>query len=360
MDTRDSGLDGVAGAQVGRMVPGLSVVVADTDDVRLARAFGAADIGSATPMTPDSICNWFSMTKLVTATAAVQLADRGRLDLDTPVCALYEPLSMLHPVERARRVTTRHLLSHSAGLANPLPLRWVHLAGLPGPERGRFVEGLLGRHRRLRFDPGARPSYTNLGYLVVGEVIAQAAGETFEQYVSRNVLDPLGMTSTGFAVTDGNRWATPYQRWFTVLGALTPLLVPRALLGPKLGRFRAFHHFYLDGAAYGGLVGPATDAARFLRAHLRDGELDGTRVLSADAARSMRTIVVRGRHLEVGLGWFRRGKVDSRDFVEHLGGGAGFWNCLRVYPGAGAGAVVMGNATSYDHDAIIEAARHER
>jgi CubicO group peptidase (beta-lactamase class C family) len=135
-----------------------------------------------------------------------------------------------------------------------------------------------------------------------------------------------------------------------------PALIPRAILGPRRGRFRELHHFYVNGAAYGGLVGPADDAARFLRAHLRDGELDGTRILSPEAARSMRDIVARGRNFEVGLGWFRRGKDRPDDYVEHLGGGAGFWTCLRVYPEAGRGVVVMGNATTYDHEAIVAAA----
>jgi CubicO group peptidase (beta-lactamase class C family) len=83
-------LEDVANAQVGPVVPGISTVVVDPDRIRLARAFGYADVGRATPMTPESICNWFSMTKLVTATAAVQLADRGELDLDAPVHELYE------------------------------------------------------------------------------------------------------------------------------------------------------------------------------------------------------------------------------------------------------------------------------
>ena len=90
-----------------------------------------------------------------------------------------------------------------------------------------------------------------------------------------------------------------------------------------------------------------------------DGELDGVRILSTNAARAMRTIVAHGRRIEVGMGWFRRGKVRSADFVEHLGGGAGFWTCMRIYPEAGFGAVVMGNATSYDHGAIVDAALAE-
>ena len=140
------------------------------------------------------------------------------------------------------------------------------------------------------------------------------------------------------------------------------VLTPSNLLGFKtiglrnFGRFRALRHFYVDGASYGGLVGPASDAARFMRAHLRDGELDGERILSAEAARAMRVIAARGPRIEVGMGWFRRGKVRPSDFVEHLGGGAGFWTCLRIYPETGMGCVVMGNATTYDHSSVIDAA----
>jgi CubicO group peptidase (beta-lactamase class C family) len=177
--------------------------------------------------------------------------------------------------------------------------------------------------------------------------------------VRRNEFDPIGMIDTGFVVGDERRWATPCQRRLTALGAFLPLLIPRELLGPRHGRFRAFHHFYVDGAAYGGLVGPPTDAIRFRRAHLADGQLDGVCMLSPDAARSMRMIVARGRDLEVGLGWARRGKVRATEFVEHLGGGAGFSNCLRAYKDAGLGVVTMGNATSYDRDAIIKAAPAE-
>ena len=354
--TRELGLDATARAQVGRAVPGLAVIAADADGIRVEQGFGLADLGRRDDMTPQSVCNWFSMTKLVTATAVVQLADQGRLDLDAPIIGSYEALAMLRPADRVRTITARHLLSHSSGLANPLPLRWVHRADQPGPDRTRFVERLLERNRRVRFAPGAKAAYTNLGYLVLGEVVTHVSGESFEDYVRSHVLEPLGMTSTGFAVTDPATWATPYQRRFTALGALLPLLIPRPILGLRQGRFRALRHFYVDGAAYGGLVGPATDAARFLRADLGDGELDGTRILSTEATRAMRVIVAHGRRIEVGMGWFRRGKVRSADSVEHLGGGAGFWTCLRVYPEAGLGAVVMGNATSYGHNAIVDAA----
>jgi hypothetical protein len=73
----------------------------------------------------------------------------------------------------------------------------------------------------------------------------------------------------------------------------------------------------------------------------------------------MRRSIASGRKLQVGLGWFRRGRRPDPRFVEHLGGGAGFWSCMRIYPDHGFGVVIMGNATAYDHHAIVEALLRE-
>jgi CubicO group peptidase (beta-lactamase class C family) len=105
-------------------------------------------------------------------------------------------------------------------------------------------------------------------------------------------------------------------------------------------------------------VGSLDDAARFLRMHVNDGELDGVRVLTARSAREMREITCRGARFDLGLGWFRPAKQRNADpaFVEHLGGGAGFFNVLRVYPTRGVGVAVMGNTTSYDIDSVARLA----
>ena len=115
-------------------------------------------------MSPDGACNWFSMTKIATATTAMILVDRGALDLDAPVA---DHLGDLWPATFAE-VRVRHLLNHSSGLRNPVPIRWVHRAGEPVPDARRFLERLLAKQRRPRFAPGSRAAYSNVGYLARG------------------------------------------------------------------------------------------------------------------------------------------------------------------------------------------------
>ena len=337
-------------------VPGVAVAVVDADGVRESAAVGMADLAEGRPASPDMVCPWFSMTKIATATAAMQLAEGGELDMDAPVAPLVPEMRHLRPASDAGRITTRHLLSHSAGIANPIPVSWIHRPSEPAPDPAAFLDGLLSKHGKLRFAPGATSRYSNLGVLIAGAAMARAAEEPFADVIGHRVLEPLGMASTGFTYSPDMqaRAATGHHpRW-------SPLryLLKRWVIGHPAGRWIALNPFLLDGQAYGGLLGPVTDAARFARMHLRDGELDGVRVLEPSSVREMRDIRFRGRHIDVGLGWFR--PSSARDaavpFVQHLGGGAGFYNVLRIYPTRGIGIVVMGNATKYDIDAVVAAA----
>jgi CubicO group peptidase (beta-lactamase class C family) len=296
------------------------------------------------------------MTKIATATAAMQLAERGLLDLGAPVVAHVPEMRHLRPASDAARITTRHLLSHSAGLANPIPVGWIHRPDERGPDPAAFLDGLLSKHGKLRFVPGTTSRYSNLGVLVVGAVMANLTGEPFADLVRRGLLEPLEMGSTGFTYSPDMRAraATGYHP------RRSPMryLLKRWVIGRPVGRWISLNPFLLDGQAYGGLLGPVTDAARFVQMHLGDGELDGVRVLEAGSVREMRDIRFQGKHIDFGLGWFRPSSARgaAAPFVQHLGGGAGFFNVMRIYPTRGVGIVVMGNATKYDIDAVVAAA----
>jgi CubicO group peptidase (beta-lactamase class C family) len=337
-------------------VPGLSLAVVKGDRLVWTRGFGFADLATSTPATPRTSYLWFSMTKTVTATAVVRLAEEGELDLDAPADEYYGGLKV---VSQPTPVTVRHLLSHSSGLANPVPIRWVYAAAGPVPDRRAFVERLLGKNRRLRFAPGERAGYSNLGYLVLGEVIAEVTGTSYEDHVRQEILSPLGMERTGFYYPDdeGGAAATGYQPLWKPFTPLFRAALPRGIVGARQGRYVSFEPFYVKGPAYGGLVGGVDEATRFLMLHLNGEEMDGTRLLSAESVAEMQRITPRGGKRDFGLGWFRSHKALQKRpaFVEHLGGGAGFWNVMRIYPEESLGIVLMGNTTSYDHESVCDA-----
>jgi CubicO group peptidase (beta-lactamase class C family) len=330
-------------------IPGLSLAVVNRAGVLLAGGYGLADRVAPRPATASTAYLWFSMTKIVTATAGLRLADEGRLDLDAPVDAYLDYLRVAgHP-----RPSVRQLLTHTAGLGNPLPIRWVHPAGAAAPDPEILLRRLIGRRRAYRY-PGGSARYSNVGYLAAGQIIAAAAGMPFEAYVRRSVLRPLGMDGTGFGPPAGPDRAIGYVKAPRIADPVLRRLLPGGIAGDRHGGYLALNPFAVDGPAYGGLIGDVLDAGRFLRMHLRDGELDGNRILAAETARRMRTIDQPGKPFDHGIGWFRRPAEAAGHWVEHFGAGAGFWNVMRLYPDRGLGVVVMTNSTTtYDFEPLF-------
>ncbi|PWW24267.1 CubicO group peptidase (beta-lactamase class C family) [Geodermatophilus normandii] len=335
-------------------VPGLTVAVTDADRLLFAEGFGHADLSTRRPATVDTGYPWFSMSKIATATAAMRLADEGRLDLDAPVRELV-PAFATRSGELPR---VRQLLDHTAGAPNPLPVRWVLPADAPDGDVHTATRRLLARHGHPTRPPGGPARYSNLGYLVLAEAIAHASGEPFTDHVRRAVLVPAGMTATGYTHRPGADHASGHVRLPRPLVPALRAALPGGLVGERHGGQVALRPFRVAGAGYGGLIGTAPDAARLLRLHLADGVVEGNRVLTPETARAMRTITTPGRPFDLGLGWFRRpADRDARPaFVEHWGTGGGFWNAMRLYPDLGLGVVVMANTTrAYGHSALVSA-----
>ena len=165
--------------------------------------FGEARQGLHQPIDADTAYNWASITKTMTAIAILQLRDRGMLSLDDPAVRYVPELRQVHdeygPIDD---LTIRELLSHSAGFRNPTwpwdcddpkncdwqpfePTHWAQVAAM-----------LPFTH--IAFKPGSRWSYSNLGYVFLGQIIERLSGDDFEVYIDKNILKPLGMTSSYF------------------------------------------------------------------------------------------------------------------------------------------------------------------
>ena len=350
------------GLPLPRGVPGVSVVRVRPDGSLSGQAAGDARFDRPAAMTPDTIGNLYSISKLVTATAVMQLRETGHVELDRSIGAFLPDFPFGDGAEQT--VTVRQLLSHSSGLPDPAPIFWIHLNEEPGPGLAELTRRLMARHGHLRFAPGTRSSYSSLGYLLLGCLIERASGSSYEDFVSDGILRPLGMTRTAFAFPTDT--VDDVGRGHERAGSATGLLgrvVFRRFVARRAGPYLEFRPFLVDGAPYGGLVGSATDVARFLAAHLGHGSLDGQRILDERSVREMLAPVRgrdgrpveparRSRHAgSAGLGW-HLGDLGGDRSAFHYGGGGGFLNQARIYPDLGEGLAIVGNTTSWDVDAL--------
>ncbi|MDR6417120.1 serine hydrolase domain-containing protein [Pseudarthrobacter sulfonivorans] len=332
-------------------VPGVSVAVVDRDRVVFAGGYGLADLAARSPATASTTYLWFSMTKMVTATAALRLADDGRLDLATPVGEYVDYLRGPGKVQPS----VGQLLTHTSGLGNPLPIRWAHAAEAAPPDPEALLRKLMARRRAYRYPVGQMARYSNVGYLAAGQIISAAAGMPYEDYARKSVLQPLGMHNTGFRQPTGAATAKGYLKAPRIADPLLRRLLPPGIAGDRYRAYLSLNPFHVDGPAYGGLAGDVLDAAKFLRMHLRNGDLDGKRVLTPESARRMRVIEHAGEPFAHGIGWFRRSPDSTTPWVEHFGTGVGFWNVMRLYPDHGMGVVIMSNSTAaYDFEPLME------
>lgn len=165
--------------------------------------FGEASSDSHRRIDAETSYNWASITKTMTAIAILQLRDRGRLSLDDPAVRYVPELREVHdaygPIDA---ITIRHLLTHSAGFRNPT-WPWDCDAGSDcdwqpfEPTRWSQVAAML-PYTHVAFAPGSRWSYSNLGYVFLGQIIERLSGDDFEVYIDKNILKPLGMTASYF------------------------------------------------------------------------------------------------------------------------------------------------------------------
>lgn len=332
-----------------RRVPGLQYRAVGPGGPLLEYEGGWADLARRTPMTRATTLMAYSMSKTITAAAVLQLVAAGTVGLDDPV-------DRYVPTPYGRDITVRMLLAHLSGIPNPIPLRWVH----PASQHARFDErralgAEMAAHPRLAFAPGTRFRYSNLGYWLLGEVVAVAAHQQFEAYVVEHVLGPLGVAAQdlGYTIPAGTPHANGYLEKYSFMNLFKGTLIDRQYFGSYEGRWLRIEPHYLNGPAFGGLVGTAGGFATFLGDQLQPQSTVLPATARALFYEQQRTTA--GRPVAMTLGWHVGTHRGSRFFFKE-GGGGGFHCEMRLYPDAQVGTVLMTNATGFDVKRCLNAA----
>lgn len=318
-------------------IPGIQYTLVDRDSVLLEYQAGQANLSTTKPVSAQTTFMASSSTKVVTAAAVLQLVERQKVALDSPLAAYYAR----HPY--GEKITIRQLLAQTSGIPNPLPLRWLHLL----EEHDRYdeesaLQQTMNRHSRLKSPPGERYGYSNISYWLLGKVIESASGERYADYVSQNIFDPLGIdpSMASFEILRPELHATGYQKRLSVPGMLVYLLADRRVLGTAVKGRLAFRPVYMNGPAYGGLICTATGFAVFLQEMLR-----GTPRLFSAASRDLfltEQLTNKGHPTGMTPGW-RIGRLEHELYYGKPGGGPGFRSNVRIYPRLGLGAAWLAN-----------------
>lgn len=331
------------------------------------RAFGMADGPKQVSATPDTVYHWYSTTKLFTAVAIFQLQEKGLLNIDDPVVTYLPFFDVSYPSAASPQITLRHLLNHSSGIPDNVPavVGWMHLENEPALDQTAFLAKVLPDYSKLDFEPGTKSVYTNVGYMVLGSIIEKVSGETYEDYIRGDILQPLKMDRTDFVYTTAMPEAAAGMHPLVSLQSIfLPFTYGTRLPGfireVRAGRMW-FNRFHADSNPPTGLIGPALDLSRFAAAYLNEGELDGQRILSPASVEQMTTeghLSASGPQIDnpvQGLGWEICAQ-DGSPCLEGGGGGAGFGSAIRLLPDRHLGLVLIANSTNIDRQSILNLA----
>ena len=270
-------------------LPGFLVSVARGGRVAHLTAHGHRDVAAQLPVTPDTLYRIYSMTKPVTAVAALILMEEGKLSLDDPVgrhlpafadMRVYESGSgadvRTRPVEQPMLI--RHLMTHTSGLtfafyhSHPVDAlyREAHLESSvpPGANLAETID--IYASLPLQFEPGTQWNYS-VASNVLGRIIEVVSGQRLDEFFAERIFLPLGMPDAGFSVPDEKAGRLSELYGDADGGGIEPI----AGLPLRGGRPR-----FLSGS--GGMAASPYDVHRFAEFLRRRGELDGTRLLAAE------------------------------------------------------------------------------
>jgi CubicO group peptidase (beta-lactamase class C family) len=307
------------------LLAGWQIVVTRRGQVAHASTYGNRDREAGLPVEPDTLWRIYSMTKPVTAVAAMALWEEGAFELTDEVSRwipsfadvrVYDKGSAQRPftVPATEPVRVWHLLTHTAGLTYGFMHTHVvdalyRAAGYewgapPGADLAQACDHWAGLP--LLFQPGTRWGYS-VATDVLGRLIEVMSGQSLDKFLAGRILDPLGMSDTRWWVdeTDAGRLAALY---------LPDPATGRAVREDRMGAAARRAPTMLSGG--GGLVSTAADYHRFTQMLLRGGELDGTRILGTRTVRFMTT-----NHLPGGLDLDR---LSTGGFAESTFEGTGF------------------------------------
>jgi CubicO group peptidase (beta-lactamase class C family) len=292
---------------------GLSVAVMRDGKIVFAKGYGLRSIEKKLPVEPDTSFAVGSITKQFTCAAIFLLAEQGKLSVADPVAKYYPNLT------RAKDITLRDLMNHTAGYPDYYPLDFVDRRML----KPITIDALLKEYAggKLDFEPGSRFSYSNTGYIALGGVVEKVSGEPFGAFVEKHLLKPVKMEHSRFGSSAGLPLAATGYTAFT-LGDPEPAQLEAA--------------GWIDAA--GGLWASASDLLRW------DLALTSGKVLKPESYKAMIAprVLSTGKVSNYG-GGLGIHTLDGDTILAHTGGVSGFVSGNTFVPRAKTGIVVLSN-----------------
>lgn len=315
---------------------GLAIGIAKADEIIYARTFGYAQIEKAQKVDFDTRFHLASVSKPFSAIAIAKLIQDNKIKLDDHLVELIPELKTLG--NGFDKITIENILTHTSGIPRHIaPDDWLK----PSYGVGALEENIeIVKQHELDFTPGTKYNYSNAAFDILGIVISRVSGKSFNEYIEKEILEPIGMMNTGFKKSKDvfpDDWALSYS-----YGLNTQELKPypyNERLFPSSG-----------------VVSSLRDMCKWGQMHLAKGTLNGVQILDKyhfDLVVSPKYDTPWGD--KIGLSWFLQSYLEHPNIM-HTGFDTGFEAMMYIYPEDDMSIVVMANRDFSRTGRIINAA----
>ena len=329
--------------------PSIQYALFNKDSIIKRYAFGLADINDKKQVDKYITYNAYSVTKTFTALAVLQLAQQRKLSLDHLI------KKYLHDVPYNSEITIKQVLSHTSGIPNPIPLSWIHLSSENKSfDRDQFFKDILAKYNRIKSSPNEKYAYSNLAYVILGQIIEKVSGKNYEEYIQNNIINSLRIPESelGFEIHDYSKHAKGYHKRFSFSNFILGFFIDKSKYMDKAGfQWKPFKSFYVNGASYGGLIGTPDSFIRYIQELLRPD----CQLITNDYKKILFTenFTTNNKPTGMCLSWFK-GQLNGTNYFAHAGGGGGYYCEIRIYPDLGIGSLIFFNRTGMSDQRFLD------
>ncbi|HVN72201.1 MAG TPA: serine hydrolase domain-containing protein [Desulfomonilia bacterium] len=301
-------------------ITGLSIALVDDQRIVWARGFGYADSQNEVKATENTVYRVGSISKVFTASAVMQLAEQGKIDIDRPIQTYLPEFSIRSRFKDAGPITPRNIMTHHSGI----PSDYLHGMFCTNPES---LENFTARIRDeyTASPPGMISSYSNVAMTVLGRMVEKVGVEPFPEYMDAHLLKPMGMTGSSFVMNDTVR--------------------PFASKGYFQGKEQK--QYAIRDMPAGSLYSNVTDLGRFLQVVFADGRSKDKVILKPETLREMLRVQNADTPLDLdmttGLNWSVLHQKHMGTIIGHDGGTTTFFSVMTALYEHKLGVVVLTN-----------------
>ena len=306
-------------------LPGMAIGIVGNGQILYAKGFGTKKLGTEDPVTAQSNFHMASVSKTFVATGVAQLVKQGEIQLDDPVTKYLPYFKLRDP--RYKEITIQQLITHTSGVPDAHGYHWGRPKHDPSALEN-YVRRL--KKRGLNFAPGTKFKYSNNGFEVLGDVIAKASGMSFEDYMKKHILKPIGMDNSSF-----------------IRKEISPALATTPHVKRLKRKVSKIYPYNREHGPSSTLNSNVEDMLKYAITYLNQGSFNGVSVF--DTA-TYQLITKEHRDISdsfhIGLSWFMNPSRWNKEWkmYHHSGEDTGYQSFLGIIPEKSWAIVILYNA----------------